>query len=109
MNVNADPNEIIKLDDILESDLEVPIKEFISQLLSERWKLVTDLAGSELLNGEDSLSSFVYLKNWDIPLVKTEFAPNKYRVNLLCGELEFKTLINRWSSKRKKKTFNFDI
>ena len=78
---------------IIETKLEIVAKKYLSQILKYRWNKIIELGDDRVINNS---GTFLYMTACDIPNVETALTPIGFRLNLLCGNLEFETLISRW-------------
>jgi len=78
---------------ILDNELEVIAKNYLSQILKYRWDKINSIPDTNILN---TTGSFLYLRHCNIANIETISTPFGFRINLLCSDLEFETFINRW-------------
>ena len=89
---------------IMESELEIVAKDYLDQVLKYRWGKIIELNDDRVTNNNDSkiamglYDTFLYLRECNIPNIESATTPMGFRINLLCGDLEFETLIKRWKS-----------
>jgi len=93
-NNNYDPS---LLDTMMDKGADLVAREYIVKVLEYRWNKLLELNDPNILNNK---GSYLYLRDCQIPNVTTFTAKygNKTRINLLCTDLEFETLLKRWSS-----------
>jgi len=89
---NYDLNE---LKSFLDSGIEDTTRNFITEVLNNRWSLINEINTPNIIN---SNGSFLYLNNIENLNIKALKTPEGFRVNLLCRELEFQALIKRLKS-----------
>lgn len=68
---------------------------YLQNILTNRWKIINDLQSESVIN---SYGSYLYLKNVTTPNVQVHQIDKISRINLLCTDLQFKTLIQRIKS-----------
>lgn len=77
-------SELIKL------ELDVVTKEYLKQILEYRWNVLKSLNNHNIINKK---GSYLYISDCEIPNVEID---EKYkRINLLCTDAEFETLVKR--------------
>lgn len=85
--------DITDLYSIVDSGLDIIARDYLKNVLKYRWEKITELNDSNVLNTE---GSFLYLKDSIISNVQTATTPYGNRINLLCKNLDFDTLLKRW-------------
>ena len=78
---------------ILDQGLDVIARDYLREVLTYRWDKINKLADPDVMNQQ---GAYLYLRNCQIPNVETQAHNNIHRINLLCTDLEFETLIIRW-------------
>lgn len=97
INYNIDLTDIIT---IMDSELDIIAKDYLHQILNYRWNKIRQLHDVNVLN---DTGTFLYLRDFNVPNIdafRSDLNADSptFRVNLLCTDLEFDTLIKRWSS-----------
>jgi hypothetical protein len=82
---------------IMSNELDVIARDYLKQILKYRWDKINEISDPSILNAG---GTFLYLRECNIPNIETISTPFGFRINLLCNDLEFETLIKRWSSSR---------
>lgn len=83
--------DIVFLNGIINNNLDILAKNYISQILDFRWKKILEL---NIPTNNDS-GSFLYLKTNEMKNVKSLKTPRGERINLLCSDIKFKSLLER--------------
>lgn len=91
-NNNYDP---IELNAVLEYELDIIARDYLKTVMKYRWDKLIQLNNPNLINKE---GTFAYFTDFNIPNVQTANTKQGVRINLLCTDLEFETLIKRCSS-----------
>ncbi|CAH6418211.1 Hypothetical protein HVR_LOCUS78 [uncultured virus] len=91
-NNTIDPSD---LHAIAEGGLDIIARDYLKEVLKYRWNKINELNDPNVLNRE---GSFLYLQECTIPNVQTTNTSRGVRINLLCKDLEFETLIKRWKA-----------
>lgn len=102
-NNNLDMSE---LNLIINSDLDIMANDYLKQILKFRWDKIKELNVPNLLNNE---GSYAYIQTNDniintdldgsiiiLDNVLAKITTQGARINLLCSNYEFETLIKRW-------------
>ena len=84
----------IEIYPIADSGLETIARDYLNQVLKYRWEKITELNDDNVINNS---GSFLYLRECNIPNIQTSATTIGCRINLLCSNLEFETLLTRWS------------
>lgn len=82
-----------ELHKILTQNLEVPVRNYLQEVLALRWGKLSELQNITLRN---TSGSYAYLQH-RIPNLLTKSEDGFQRVNLLCTDLEFETFLQRWT------------
>ena len=86
-----------ELNDIMESDLDKIGYDHLRKVLNFRWNKILEITNDKILE-RNSNDSYLYLKhNSEIFNTTTENSERGMRVNLLCDDVEFNSLITRLS------------
>lgn len=95
----ADLNE---LGSIISSELDISAKEYLHDILTNRWTQILELGDPNIINNS---GSYLYLKGSDQSGLSVNILGDKIsglntargiRINLLCSNYEFEALIIRW-------------
>lgn len=89
---NNNNYDITNLNSIIDNNLDIKAKEYLVAVLKYRNDTLTSLNYPGLLNID---GTYAYFENNNIPNVETLKTKFGYRINLLCTDLEFDTLIKR--------------
>lgn len=81
-----------KLHSLITVDGDKLCYNYLQNVLTSRWKIINDLQSESVIN---TYGSYLYLKGVTIPNVSTYENNKLHRINLLCTDLQFKTLIQR--------------
>jgi cell division protein FtsL len=100
--------DFTEINNIMESELDLIARDFLHEVLKFRWEQITKLNDPNILNNS---GSYLYLH---VPTDISSSIPNNTvitvlggvsalltsrgaRINLLCSNIEFETLIKRWN------------
>jgi hypothetical protein len=115
---NLDMSEI---NTIMSHELDLPARDYFREVLQHRWKQIRQLNDRNVLNSQQQEGSYLYLVAVEVVIdaalgtvppdntvivfspqntggVTATIAPNGARINLLCTDLEFETLMKRWTA-----------
>ena len=91
-----------ELNSIMESNLDIIARDYMQEILKARWEQILELNDSQILL-HNTEGSYLYLR---IPSsedtvnilggVTAKMTPLGARINLLCSNYEFESLISRW-------------
>lgn len=92
---------------IIDSDLDIIAYEYFQKVLKYRWDKLLELQDNNLIN---SSGSYAYIKH-DVQssddnivlfdnVIAYNFKPGVARINLLCKDIEFETLLTRWQKSK---------
>lgn len=87
-------SEPLDLHRIIAANLDLQAKEYLSAVLTYRWNLIATKFDLSDLVGVGG--SYAYLRNFAVPLITPLEKSGRFRLNLLCSDLEFDALIKRW-------------
>lgn len=79
---------------IVESELEIIARDYLKQVMKYRWDKIMELNDNRVINNN---GTFLYMRECNIPNIETTITSIGIRINLLCTNLEFETLIQRWT------------
>lgn len=79
---------------IMDQDLDTIAKNYLEANLKYRWDKINQVPDLNIVNNE---GSYLYLRQHSIPNIETKEENGIHRINLLCTDLEFETLIQRWT------------
>lgn len=84
---------------IMESNLDTVARDYLKQVLKYRWDKILEINDPNILNRNRYPGTYLYLRECTIPNIQAYADPNNniIRVNLLCTDLEFETLLKRWT------------
>jgi len=94
------------LNNIIESELDITAHKYLEKILEYRWEKIRQLDDPNLLN-KDGTYAYFPVRQYYTPLVGVLDTPKGSRINLLCSDLEFETLIKRWKTFIEKSPFLF--
>ena len=96
-NTQHDVN-LHELDDIIESNLDKTGYDHLRKVLNFRWKKIIDINNDKILKRKDD-DSYLYLEHGtEIFNTKTKKCEHGLRINLLCDDVEFNSLVTRLST-----------
>jgi hypothetical protein len=78
---------------IMDQELDLIARDYLNEVLKYRWEKILELNDPHLMNLE---GTYVYLRKCQILNVQTKEENAVHRINLLCTDIEFETLIQRW-------------
>lgn len=84
---------MIEISSIVELRLAPLARDYLQKVLTERWTQLIKLNDPMILNRG---GSYLYLRESHLPHVEVADVHGIKRINLLCSDLEFKTLLQRW-------------
>lgn len=88
---------------IMEGELDILARDYLRAVLKFRWDKIKKLNDPNVLNSE---GSFLYLRECNLPDVQTQASSEGVRLNLLCSDIDFNTLIKRWETNLVKMVLN---
>lgn len=83
-----------QLQSIMDLQLDSRTQTYLNEILKYRWGKISELNDPHLISGSDA--TYIYLRECRIPNVTTTELQGMHKLNLLCTDLEFATLIQRW-------------
>jgi hypothetical protein len=91
---SLDLARVVELRSILDLKLGPIAQDYLQKVLDDRWAQILKVNDPLMLN---RAGSYIYLRECSIPNVKAATVDGRKRLNLLCSDLEFKTLLQRWT------------
>ncbi len=97
--------DLNELNSIMSSELDISGKEYLQEVLTNRWNSILELSDSNVINNS---GSYLYLRNnssaTGLPInimgdkIIGLSTSKGIRLNLLCNNYEFEALITRWKT-----------
>lgn len=87
--------DLTYLKSIIDNELDIIARDYLKKILIDRWNTIKTVDNLEIIN---SSGSFLYLKTLPTDNIKAFKTNNGFRINLLCTNTEFDTLIDNLKS-----------
>lgn len=94
---NAEVDCMDEIRKLVGNNLDKVVRDYLENILRYRWNKILELNDSNVLNDE---GSYLYVKSFPGENVETKETPYGRRINLLCKDKEFETMISRWNYKQ---------